>query len=152
MYIYGILHIPHFRIDYLDYLKIDFPRIPFDVDIDYFNAISKLGQDLIDSHTMKVIPKSTIGEPCFKDIPNMMLEKVDYNPLEKRIYFNKNSYFDNVSQEIWDYTIDGYNVLDKYLKSRENVDMTNMLIDTQNVIKSIDFTIKTCAILDSFEV
>ncbi len=151
-YIYGILHIPHFRIDYLDYLKIDFPRIPFDVDIDYFNAISKLGQDLINSHTMKVIPKSTIGEPSYIDKANMMLEKVDYNPLEKRIYFNKNSYFDNVSQEIWDYTIDGYNVLDKYLKSRENVDMTNMVIDTQNVIKSIDFTIKTCTILDTYDI
>ena len=151
-YIYGILHIPHYRTDYLEYLKIDFPRIPFDVDIDYFNNISKLGQNLIDSHTMKKILQSKIGEPCFKDIANMIVDKVDYKPLEQKIYFNKNSYFENVSQEIWDYTIDGYKILDKYLKARENIEITDMLKHIQNIIKSIDSTIKTCAVLDSYEI
>ncbi len=37
---------------------------------------------------------------------------------EERIYINPEKYFDNVTEEVWNYHIGGYQVLAKYLKSR----------------------------------
>ncbi|MFY9515517.1 MAG: type ISP restriction/modification enzyme, partial [Dysgonamonadaceae bacterium] len=36
-----------------------------------------------------------------------------------RIYINKNKYFDNISPEVWNYHIGGYQVLQKYLRDRK---------------------------------
>ena len=38
---------------------------------------------------------------------------------EKRVYINKTQYFEGVEQEVWDYQIGGYQVLDKWLKDRK---------------------------------
>ena len=39
---------------------------------------------------------------------------------KKRIYINKDKFFDNVTPELWNYRIGGYQVLHKYLKDRQH--------------------------------
>ncbi len=49
-----------------------------------------------------------------------IISKPSHNEPEKRLYINHSAYFSGVSQEIYDYRIGGYCVLDKYLKSHKN--------------------------------
>ena len=61
-FIYSSLHSPTYRKKYLEFLKIDFPRVNFDVSLEKFKSFSKIGQDLIDAHLMNKIPDLSIGE------------------------------------------------------------------------------------------
>ena len=55
-YIYAILYSPTYRDRYYEYLKIDYPKIPFTDNLDTFLKLSKIGKELIDLHLMKNIP------------------------------------------------------------------------------------------------
>lgn len=52
-YIYAILHHKDYKEKYLDFLKIDFPKIPFVKSKEKFLALSKLGLKLINVHLMR---------------------------------------------------------------------------------------------------
>jgi hypothetical protein len=147
-YIYAILHSPSYRKKYLEFLKIDFPRIPFDISIDEFTRLASLGQQLIDAHLMQTIPNLNIGEPEFDGEQNFMMEKVFYSDATQRLYFNKTSYFAGVSPAVWDFKIGGYQVLDKYLKSRKGLDISGDLEHIQNIIKILDFSVDRMAEVD----
>ena len=140
-YIYAVLHCPAYRTKYLEFLKIDFPRINFDVDLTSFNRLAIIGQELIDAHLMKKIPTSKIGEPESDRAENFKVEKVAYNQEKQRLYFNKTCYFADVSLKVWEFKIGGYQVLDKYLKSRKDIDISEDLNHIQNIIKVLEFTI-----------
>lgn len=144
-YIYAVLHSQTYRTKYLEFLKIDFPRIPFDCDKTSFKKLANIGQELIDAHLMRKIPKSKIGEPESDGIQNFTMEKVAYNQENQRLYFNKTCYFADVSPKIWEFKIGGYLVLDKYLKSRKDLDISTDLDHIQNIIKVLDFTIEKMA-------
>jgi len=75
------------------------------------------------------------------------VEKVVYNDKEQRLYYNKESYFDNVSKEIWEFYIGGYQVLKQYLTggrvNRKGKKLTLEEIENlQNTIKILHFTIE----------
>ncbi len=135
------MHCPAYRTKYLEFLKIDFPRIPFNIDLTTFKKLASIGQELIDAHLMKKIPKSKIGEPEFDGAENFKVEKVAYNQEKQRLYFNKSCYFADVSLKVWEFKIGGYQVLDKYLKSRKDIDISEDLNHIQNIIKILEFTI-----------
>ena len=52
-YIYGIFYSNVYRDKYAEFLKIDFPRVPFTKDYAIFRKISILGNQLADLHLMK---------------------------------------------------------------------------------------------------
>ncbi|XWO13970.1 N-6 DNA methylase [Candidatus Hepatincola sp. Pdp] len=58
-YIYAIMYSPSYKEKYLEYLKIDFPRIIFYAE-DVFQKLIPLGQQLIDLHLLKTIPKGEV--------------------------------------------------------------------------------------------
>jgi predicted helicase len=146
-YIYAVLHSQTYRTKYLEFLKIDFPRIPFDCDKTSFKKLANIGQELIDAHLMRKIPKSKIGEPESDGVQNFIVEKVAYNEEKQRLYFNKTCYFANVSPSVWEFKIGGYQVLKQYLEggkstSRKGMDISTDLTTIQNIIKVLDFTIE----------
>ena len=121
-YIYAILYHKDYREKYIDFLKIDFPKIPFVESKETFLALSALGRDLIDLHLMRVdLSGESVGEALFSDLSNKneKIEKIAYNAESKGLFVNSSLYFDNVSAEVWEYKIGGYAVLDKYLKSHK---------------------------------
>ncbi len=120
-YIYGNLYNPAYRAKYIEYLKIGFPRIDFEISQAKFEAFANLGQKLIDLHLMKIIPQDSSVELKFrvgadKSNPNFVLDKPKF--VEGKIVLNKDLEIVGVSAEVWDYTIGGYKVLDKWLKYR----------------------------------
>ena len=134
-YIYAILFHKEYRKKYFDFLKIDFPKIPFVESKDYFLKFAKLGEELYNLHLENLKIQKEVGEPMFKDNKNKneKIVKAIYNENEKYLFVNESLYFKNVDKEVWEYKIGGYQVLDKYLKSHknENIDYEHF----ENVIK-----------------
>ncbi|HAJ98843.1 MAG TPA: DNA methyltransferase [Bacteroidales bacterium] len=118
-YIYGVFYSKVYREKYAEFLKIDFPRVPFTKDYTVFKTISAYGLQLSDLHLLK---SATLAQPISKyqgDTANDRIEKIEYKEQERRIYINEQKFFDNVASGIWNYHIGGYQVLQKYLKDRK---------------------------------
>ncbi|HDZ4232152.1 TPA: DNA methyltransferase [Campylobacter jejuni] len=138
-YIYAVLFHKFYREKYFDFLKIDFPKIPFTKDKNTFKNLSKLGLKLINLHLLKNDELDfNVGEALFKDIKNknFKIQKIKYNKGTKELFINESLYFSKVSLEIYEFKIGGYAVLDKYLKSHKEEDIDHnhftLIIQTLN--------------------
>ncbi len=123
-YTYGILYSNVYREKYAEFLKIDFPRIPFTANYELFKKMGDLGKQLADLHLLK---SPAIDQPIAKyqgSGTNDRIDEIIYIEDEQRIYINKDKYFEGVAPEVWNYHIGGYQVLQKYLKERKgrNID------------------------------
>lgn len=118
-YIYAVFYSNIYRETYAEFLKVDFPRVPFTSEYKLFKSMSKLGNELADLHLLK---SKTLDKPIAKyqgSGSNDKIEKVIYKEEEQRIYINDEKYFEGVDPEVWNYQIGGYQVLSKYLKDRK---------------------------------
>jgi hypothetical protein len=71
------------------------------------------------------------------------VEKVRYDEETRRVYFNKEQYFEGVSKTVWEYQIGGYQVLAKYLKDRKKRELSLEEIEHyRRVAKAIERTIE----------
>ena len=117
-YIYAVLYSNTYRIKYAEFLKIDFPRIPFTGDYDVFVKMSELGKKLVDIHLLKS-PELDPPIAKFQGTGNSEVVKVAFNEKENRVYINATQYFEGVTKEVFEYQIGGYQVLSKWLKDRK---------------------------------
>jgi len=117
-YIYATLYSNIYRKKYEEFLKINFPRIPFTKKYDLFREICKLGKRLVDLHLLK---SRELDPPLckFQGKGDYRVEKIKYDEKEKRIYFNEKQYFEEIPQDIWQYQIGSYQVCRKWLKDRK---------------------------------
>lgn len=149
-YIYAVLHAPTYRSRYAEFLRIDFPRIPFAETPEQFEALSVLGWDLIQTHLLKTVPRSKPRLGDYTGRGDHTVEAVRYSPQEATIWINKTQGFANVPQAVWDFHIGGYQVIDKYLKSRKGR-LLNLDEQTHigNIAESLNFTIAQMAKIDA---
>ncbi|EPE1677222.1 type ISP restriction/modification enzyme [Campylobacter jejuni] len=142
-YIYAVLFHKIYREKYLDFLKIDFPKIPFTKDKNTFKNLSKLGLKLVNLHLLKNDELDfNVGEALFKDIKNknFKIQKIKYNKDVKELFINESLYFNKVSPEIYEFKIGGYAVLDKYLKSHKEEDIDHKYFTL--IMQTLDETLK----------
>ena len=116
-YIYAILQAPTYRSRYAEFLRIDFPRVPFPELAEDFEKLSKLGWALVLAHLLREVPRH--GLATYHGKGDHRVEAVHYSPQEQAISINKTQFFKPVPQAVWEFYIGGYQVLDKYLKSRK---------------------------------
>jgi predicted helicase len=124
-YIYGVFYSNIYRETYAEFLKIDFPRVPFTAVYDLFKKLGELGKELVDLHLLK---SPALDPPVAKyqgSSDNDRVEKITYKEDEQRIYINKDKYFEGIAPEVWNYHIGGYQVLNKYLKDRKGRNMVD---------------------------
>lgn len=148
-YIYAVLHSPKYRSHYAEFLKIDFPRIPFAETKVQFDALSDLGWDLVQAHLLREVPASKSRLGVYHGKGDHAVEAVRYSPEEQAIWINKTQNFGPVPQAVWDFHIGGYQVLEKYLKSRKG--RTLSLDETTHigaVAEVLAFTIDQMARID----
>ena len=112
-YVYGILSSKKYRDRYSDQLKMDFPRIPFPESYEKFQKVKDEGESLVDLHLMRTPVRGILNYPEGGD---NKVRKISYE--NGKIHINERQYFDGVSQELWDFKIGSYNVLEKWLKGR----------------------------------
>jgi len=117
-YIYSVLYSNIYRSKYAEFLKIDFPRVPFTKNYELFTTIGKYGSKLVDLHLMK---SAELNNPItkFQGSGDYRVKKVRYDEKGKRVYINDSQYFEGIDKEAWEYQIGGYQVLDKWLKDRK---------------------------------
>ena len=136
-YIYALMYSRKYREKYKEKLSIDFPRIPYPKSIDSFNQLIMLGEKLKDIHLMKYVEKANTG---FND-GNNIVEQYKYN--SERINVNKSQFFNHIKNEYWEFSIGGYQPLQKWLKDRKGRKLTeNDIIHFEKIIYGIEQTIK----------
>jgi predicted helicase len=122
-YCYAVLYSNTYREKYAEFLKIDFPRIPFTKNDELFHEMSKLGSELIELHLLK---HKALNKPALKYFgkgKDDAIVKPRYDEENERVYINDQKFFENVSAEVWNYQIGGYQVMEKYLKDRKGRQM-----------------------------
>jgi hypothetical protein len=124
-YIYGILYSNVYRSKYAEFLKIDFPKVPFTRNYELFRTIGKYGNKLVDLHLMK---SAELNNPIVKlqGGGDYGVRKVRYEEKGKQVYINDGQYFEGMEREVWEYQIGGYQVLDKWLKDREKLSLDDI--------------------------
>ena len=117
-YIYGIVYSNIYRIRYAEFLKIDFPRIPFTKNYELFGKVSEYGKRLVDLHLLK---SEELDPPIakFQGKGDYRIENLKYDEKGKRVYINQNQYFEGIEKNVWENQIGGYQVLNKWLKDRK---------------------------------
>ena len=116
-YIYAILHSPNYRERYKEFLKIDFPRIPYPTDGNAYRRLASLGAELRKLHLMEGIPTNT--GIVFPKVGSMQVDCFRWD--ENRVYINSEQYFENVPEAAWNFYIGGYQPAQKWLKDRKGL-------------------------------
>ena len=150
-YIYGVLHCPAYRDTYAEFLKIDFPRIPWPSTPDEFWGVSTKGTELRKLHLME--PASIGQTPYrFKGDGNNVVGKPRFE--EGRVWINDSQYFDSATDVSWGFRIGGYQPAQKWLKDRKGRALTfadvqhyqrilKILSETDRIMKTITMTLNS---------
>lgn len=118
-YIYGVLHSPDYRAKFKEFLKVDFPRIPYPKDAAEFLRFRDAGRELRMAHLMKdAEPTLSETRARFPVAGDNTVDKVEWE--DGRVYINATQYFDNVPVEAWEQPIGGYRPAEKWLKDRKS--------------------------------
>ena len=146
-YIYAILNCRIYRERYRDHLKIDFPRIPFNVKPGLFMILSGLGEDLVEIHLMKSVELDYTFSK-FEVNGDNLVKEAHYKPTagtgrDGRVYIDETQYFSNITKEIWEFEICGYQVSWKWLKDRKNrVLSTGEILHYIKICRVVQLTIE----------
>jgi predicted helicase len=116
-YIYAVLHSPSYREKYKEFLKIDFPRVPYPKDKATFWQLVKLGSQIREIHLLEspTVEKYITQYPIDGD--NVVTKPIYKNG---NVYINNTQYFANVPEVAWDFYIGGYQPAQKWLKDRKD--------------------------------
>jgi predicted helicase len=147
-YVYAVLYSNIYREKYAEFLKIDFPRIPFATDYKLFLQLAALGEQLTELHLLK---SKLLNKPVakYKGKGDDRVEKPKYDEERQLVFINEKNYFEGITPEVWNYHIGGYQVMEKYLKDRKG----RLMDDPGHYCKmatALQETIELQAKIDSF--
>jgi predicted helicase len=127
-YIYAVLHSPSYREKYKEFLKIDFPKIPYPKDAATFWDLAALGKQIREIHLLEspiieeyitefnVDGDCVVTKPRFEINPNRVQNPVRVG----MVWINETQYFENVPEVAWNFYIGGYQPAQKWLKDRKD--------------------------------
>jgi predicted helicase len=145
-YIYAVLYSPTYREKYKEFLKIDFPRIPYPKNNEIFWKLVEKGKELRLLHLMES-PKLREFITTFLESGSNIVEKVKYE--DGKVFINDTQYFGNVPEIAWNFYIGGYQPAQKWLKDRKGRTLSNedlehyqkiivALFETERIIREIN--------------
>ncbi|NLZ10874.1 MAG: N-6 DNA methylase [Alcaligenaceae bacterium] len=132
-YIYAVLHCPTYRGTYAEFLKYDFPRIPWPSNPDEFWRLREQGSQLRQLHLMLPAAIGDTPYPLLGEGDNRIDSlKLDSN----KIWINKTQYFDQVPEGVWSFYIGGYQPAQKWLKDRKGQELNfSQIKHYQSILK-----------------
>ncbi|PIY12515.1 MAG: DNA methyltransferase [Flexibacter sp. CG_4_10_14_3_um_filter_32_15] len=160
-YIYAVLHSPNYREKYKEFLKIDFPRVPYPKDTKTFWELVKLGKEIREIHLLesnKVENYITTYSGDGDDIITTKIAKKDWKLTDKktklgRIYINETQYFDNIPLVAWEFYIGGYQPAQKWLKDRKDRKLSyEDILHYQKIIVALSETDRLTKEIDEVEI
>jgi predicted helicase len=148
-YIYAVLHLPKYRNKYKEFLKTDFPRIPFPKNATTFWQLVKFGSEIRKIHLLE----SPIVEQYITQYPidgDNLIDKPKYK--DGKVYINDTQYFDNVPQTAWEFYIGGYQPAQKWLKDRKKRKLEfDDILHYQKIIVALSETDRLMKEIDKIE-
>jgi predicted helicase len=161
-YIYAVLHSPSYREKYKEFLKIDFPRVPYphhvrtgrDLSVqeiqEKFWELVKLGSQLRQIHLLEssTVEKYITQYP--EDGDNIVTKPVYKNG---NVYINETQYFANVPEVAWNFYIGGYQPAQKWLKDRKDRELGfEDILHYQKIIVALSETDRIMKEIDKIEI
>ena len=160
-YIYAVLHSPSYREKYKEFLKIDFPRVPYPKDQDTFWQLVKLGGEIRQIHLLES-PKveqyitqypidgdNVVGKPKYVPIP----KNEETGVLQGNVFINDSQYFANVPLTAWKFYIGGYQPAQKWLKDRRGRTLEfDDILHYQKIIVALSETDRLMKEIDKIEI
>ncbi len=164
-YIYAVLHSPSYREKYKEFLKIDFPRVPYPKDAKTFWKLVELGKQIREIHLLEspVVEKFITQYPISgnNEVTKLYFEEnyeivdgdttINLDPVYPmgRVYINETQYFQQVPKTAWEFYIGGYQPAQKWLKDRKGrtLDFEDILhyqkiivalFETDRLMKEVD--------------
>ncbi len=148
-YIYSILHSPTYREKYKEFLKIDFPRVPYPKNNKTFWDLVELGSKLREIHLME---SPVLNQ--FITLYNITGSNVVDKPVYKNgnVYINETQCFENVPEVAWNFYIGGYQPAQKWLKDRKGRKLsTEDVLHYQKIIVALTETDRLMQEIDKIE-
>jgi len=145
-YIYSVLHSATYRETYKEFLKIDFPRVPYPSDTKQFWQLVALGGELRQLHLLE---GSAINQliTSYPEGGNNLVDKPRYD--DGKVYINETQYFEGVPKLAWEFYIGGYQPAQKWLKDRKGRTLgyedilhyqkiIKVMVETDRLMRAID--------------
>lgn len=149
-YIYAVLHSPTYREKYKEFLKIDFPRVPYPKDKVTFWHLVKLGKEIRQIHLLEspTVEKYITQYPIDGDY---VVIKPNYQ--NGKVYINDTQYFDNVPEVAWNFYIGSYQPAQKWLKDRKDRKLEfEDILHYQKIIVALSETDRLMKEIDKIEI
>ncbi|MCX7553639.1 N-6 DNA methylase [Marinicella sp. S1101] len=161
-YIYAVLHSPSYRDKYKEFLKIDFPRVPYPKDASTFWQLVKLGCQIRLLHLIK----SPDSENYITTYPiegdhlvsrKMTQKSIGFEPNKDdrslgKVWINDEQYFDDVPELAWNFYIGGYQPAQKWLKDRQGRNLSyDDILYYQKIIVALTETDRLMKEIDSID-
>jgi predicted helicase len=119
-YIYAIFHSPKYRSRYAEFLKRDFPRIPITRNVDLFQRLGELGEQLVNLHLMKSPILNKTSSPFINNSGGCIVDAGHPKYESGKVVINKQKDgFMDVPEAVWNFHVGGYQVCHKWLKDRK---------------------------------
>ncbi|MEM8780279.1 MAG: type ISP restriction/modification enzyme, partial [Cyanobacteria bacterium P01_G01_bin.49] len=144
-YAYAMFHSPTYRQRYAEFLKIDFPRLPLTKNKQLFTTLATKGETLVNLHLMKSKQLNHLITQYQGDGENQVTQ-VKYSSQKKQVSINKTCHFTGIPEDIWEFKIGGYQVLDKWLKDRKKANRNlsdEDILHYQKIVVALNNTLKT---------
>ena len=145
-YIYAVLHSPTYRDRFKEFLKVDFPRIPYPMNVEDFWRLVELGSELRQLHLMEFEdPLSMITAYPLYGIGNNNIDRVLWSIHGEKqtgqIWINETQYFGNIPIVVWNFYMGGYQPAQKWLKDRKGSKLTfSDIVHYQRIIVALKET------------
>ena len=129
-YVYGVLHDPEYRLKYFEFLKIDYPRIPYPQNLAECRLFAERGAKLRRLHlmdeslelpqvaTFEVAGSNEVTAVRYEETPLGERNVLDGNAPEGRVWINDTQYFAHVPRRVWDHYVGAYQPARLWLQKR----------------------------------
>jgi len=160
-YIYAVLHSPTYREKYKEFLKIDFPRVPYPKNKEIFWQLVKLGGEIRQIHLLESPKVEEFITSYPVDGDNTITTKIGKKDWEitdeesqlGRIWINDKQYFDNIPLVAWNFYIGGYQPAQKWLKDRRGRTLSfEDILHYQKIIVALSETNRLMKEIDNIEI
>ena len=165
-YIYAVLHSPAYREKYKEFLKIDFPKIPYPKEAKTFWELVALGSQIRQIHLLEspiveeYITEFNVDGDC---VVGKLRFEINGNPnpnrvqkpvrVEGKVFINETQYFENVPEVAWNFYIGGYQPAQKWLKDRKERKLEfDDIAHYQKIIVALTETDRLMKAIDAIEI
>jgi predicted helicase len=147
-YIYAVVQSEGYRKRYAEFLKSDFPRLPFTQSLELFRKLVRLGSELVALHLLES-PRLDKSVTHYIGPSNPEVEKISHARTAVWLDKQQTRGFRDVSEAVWNFQVGGYQVCEKWLKDRRGRTLSQKdIAHYSKIIVALNETIRIMSEID----